>query len=251
MNLHSPIRFGRPIPWLAASLIALSVLLGISWRKARFRFPPESEPEAIPAVSLSTGPTQSFPPTGTAMATSLAKPILPSPKPSAPNDWVATTRPWWASLPSTEIEARRKDFAQMYAAPGGYPEFSELVRSLRDAAVPPDVVEMEAREIYGALLQRTHYGGIMADEAALARAEADEGMRMAFQLSVDFYRQKTLAAEVELQQRLTNVGLAMDSGLAQRILQLQPRNPLWPLTTDTRTESVQSSTPTPQVLTTP
>ena len=141
----------------------------------------------------------------------------------------AVAQPWWALLTPAEAKVRAEDFEFMYDQPGAFPEFSEISRQLTDAGVPIEIVRLESREIFGALLQRRMYSISSVEFHGAAEQETSEGMREADRLVVSVFTDRAAAAEAEVLSRLTNNGVALDSEPARRILQLGPTTPLRPL----------------------
>jgi hypothetical protein len=130
---------------------------------------------------------------------------------------------WWARLlPKTELEARIEDFQMMSNNPGNFPEFAELVAQLREAGVPERAIQIESREILGALLERHQF----QTRATQIRSEPppfdSEEMRRIGELMAQGYDEDVARASAELVTRLTALGLAMEGPTAQRILQLRP-----------------------------
>jgi hypothetical protein len=152
----------------------------------------------------------------------VAPSVAPAPAPAANR----AEPPWWASLPPEEVAVRREDFDYMYGQPGAFPEFSEIVRQLSDAGVPMDIVRMESREIFGALLQRRTYALASADMHGSAARADSEGSAQGQRILAAALADKAAVAEAEVRGRLTNNGVELDSTAATRILQLYPTAPL-------------------------
>lgn len=163
-----------------------------------------------------------------------------TPNPAMPTSVAATSaagtnaakKAWWATLSHAEIAARKKDFELMHDSPGAFPEFVEIHRQMVDAGVPRDLYELECREVYGALLDRTQYGGLEDEILLPVRMNPDHPFPEVREALSRQYGAKRLAAETELRERLESVGFAPDSEPVARIYQLRPRNPLRRLDTD-------------------
>ena len=143
--------------------------------------------------------------------------------------------------PCQHRRARRRDFEYMRSAPGAFPELGEIHRQLLDASVPTQILEMECREIFGALLEQWQYQRLESEHSSPLPEDPEGHQQESLRLLCEFYRGEAERAGQETVARLTSMGIEPDSETAHRILQLRPTTPLVPLAT----------TPTPPPVMTP
>ncbi len=186
---------------------------------------PVSVPNPTPAVVGGTGSVASgteSPPSGASVGVSARAGTAVA---------AVGDRPWWAVLSPDEVAARGMDFEFMQEQPGAFPEFGEIVRQLMDAGVPAEIVRLESREILGALLQRRQSRLLSAELVGEAARDESDAMAEANRLLAAKFGEKADGAEDEVIGRLSGMGIARDSRVAVRILQLGPTTPLRPLPT--------------------
>ncbi len=210
----------RGARFAVASCVIAIVILGAIARERRATLPAEGAPVVPPTTSVTR-----------IGVTATAKPRTQEPH-GIPLHGIAAGKPWWAELRPEEVEARRHDFDRMRNLPGAYPEFSEIHRQLLDSGVPIQVIEMECREVFGALLECRQYEGMEFEQWNALSNEPDEPLREGLESFRDHFHAEGQRAWKEANDRLASLGIDSGSEAGQRILQLNPKTPLARLDTD-------------------
>jgi hypothetical protein len=215
----------RPKLGLMIAIIVLGALLGTALRH-RLSHPDQTAPAEITSTAMAGQPP---PQPVNQPQPSMATPPKGSRTSASASNGVARAShnpPWWSALSESEAAIRRSDYTQLWDLPGLYPEFSEISRTLQYLGIPQEIAELESREIYQVLWDRMNFDrlAVEQDNLPLAGTNANDPARQG--PAPGTLAMKAVAARTELRQRLTALGLDLESEQVDRILQLQPRTPL-------------------------
>ena len=188
--------------------LVLPALVGVVLKWPRSG-PPDTLETALAQVGVIPSDASTFPAVRRTTGLASTNPL--------PINEGAAKQPWWASLTPAEVKVREEDFEFLYDQPGAFPEFSEITRQLTEAGVPIQIVRLESREIFGALLQRRMYAMSSAEFQGAAEPDTSEEMKEANRLMASVLSERAAVGEAEVVSRLTNNGVALDSEPARRI----------------------------------
>lgn len=213
---------------IAATVLVVAALFAIRAHRGRPAAP-------LVASEATQGPSAMRAPRIRTAPSAPSKPAADAPRPAA--------EPWWSSIPAEERTARLQDFEYMRSLPGSFPEFNLLVHELVEAGVAREAVEMEAREVLGALLERRMFERLR-DEDLLPVGDDPLGLlRSNREMMAEHFESKRKVAADEAVERLASLGIAADSEAGERILQLRPTSPLVPLAAATPPPVAATSAP--------